>query len=139
MDRTDFTQYDIKPSGMVNYLRYNGPHFSESLCAFAVSKMRKRNSEGRMSTLSPWSKPQVDEMIRTSGIEIENDSLYDSVYIANMCKADYYGSSIEDERHVALYIKDMLDDDDGYDGVAFNRFLADCARKGIAIPWDRVI
>ena len=26
-----------------------------------------------------------------------------------MCKADYYGSSIVDEKHFALYIKDKID------------------------------
>jgi len=39
----DLTQYDIKPEAMVNYLRYNGPHFSKKLAEFAVSKMRKGN------------------------------------------------------------------------------------------------
>lgn len=26
----DLTQYDIKPESMINYLRYNGPHFSKN-------------------------------------------------------------------------------------------------------------
>jgi len=43
MDRTDLTQYDIKPEAMVNYLRYNGPHFNKKLLDFAVSKMTKEN------------------------------------------------------------------------------------------------
>ena len=42
MERTDLTQYDEKPKAMVNYLRYNGPHFNQSLLDFAVSKMTKR-------------------------------------------------------------------------------------------------
>lgn len=139
MERTDLTQFDRKPEAMVNYLRYNGPHFSEALCKFAVSKMWKRSDDNNVSKLVPWSKQEVDNMVKNAGIEIRNDALHDSVYVANMCKADYYGSSINDELHVALYVKDVLDDEDGYDGIAFNRFLADCARKGVAIPWERVL
>lgn len=134
----DMTQYDRKPRAMVNYLRYNGPHFTQALCEFAIGKMRVRDGDRSMKIV-PWGKEQVNAMLQNAGIELENDQLWDSVYVANMCKSDYFGSSIEDEPHVALYIRDYLDDEDGYDGIAFNRFLADCARKGIAIPWDRVL
>ena len=128
------TQYDKKPEAMINYLRYNGPHFSKKLCEFATKKMRK--NEGR---IAPWGKAEVDEMLNTAGVEVENDNLYDTVFVANMCKADYYKSSILDKAGVARYVKDVLDDEDGYDGIAFNRWLADCARKGVAIPWDDVL
>lgn len=47
--------------------------------------------------------------------------------------------AIADKAGVARYIKDVLDDEDGYDGIAFNRWLADCARKGVAIPWEDVL
>lgn len=129
----------MKPAAMVNYLRYNGPHFTAALCEFAVAKMWSKGNDGKVSRIKPWDKTEVDNMLKNAGVKIENDALYDSVYVANMCKADYYGSSITDETHVALYIKDVLDDEDGYDGIAFNRFLADCARKGVVIPWERVL
>jgi hypothetical protein len=29
------------PAEMINYLRYNGPHFSKSLAQFAIGKMKK--------------------------------------------------------------------------------------------------
>ena len=130
----DMTQYDKKPEAMINYLRYNGPHFSKKLCEFATKRMRKK--EGR---ITPWSKAEVDEILNTAGVEVENDNLYDTVFVANMCKADYYKSSVADKAGVARYIKDVLDDEDGYDGIAFNRWLADCARKGVAIPWEDVL
>ena len=43
MERTDLTQYDIKPEAMVNYLRYNGPHFNKKLVEFAAKNMKKDN------------------------------------------------------------------------------------------------
>lgn len=130
----DLTQYDIKPEGMVNYLRYNGPHFSKKLADFAISKMRKDDSK-----LQRLEKEQVDKLLSSNNIEIMNDYLYDTVYVANMAKADFYGSSITTDLSLAKFIKDYLDDEDGYNGIAFNRFLADCARKGVVINWERMI
>jgi len=51
MHNTDLTQYDIKPEAMINYLRYNGPHFSKKLVDFATSKMEDKNGK-----LQPYSK-----------------------------------------------------------------------------------
>lgn len=132
------TQYDRKPEALVNYLRYNGPHFSKKLCEWAVSKMKKKDG-AKTVRITPWDKQAVSNMLTNAGVKIENDMLHDTVYVANMCMADYYGSSITDETHVAKFVKDYLDDEDGYDGIAFNRFIADCARKGVAIPWDDVL
>ena len=42
--KTDLTQYDAKPEALVNYLRYNGPHFNKKLLEFAVSNMMTKQS-----------------------------------------------------------------------------------------------
>ena len=65
----------------------------------------------------------------------DNDNPYDAVFVANMCKADYLGSSVPDGLHLCLYVKDVIDDVDGYDGIAFNRWYADMCRKGIQVDW----
>lgn len=70
---------------------------------------------------------------------LENNVGYDHVYVANMVKADFYKSSIEDEAHMALFVKDMVDDTDQKDGFIFNRFYADCNHNGIGIPWDDIL
>lgn len=64
-----------------------------------------------------------------------NDNPYDAVFVANMCKADYLGSSVPDGLHLCLYVKDVIDDVDGYDGIAFNRWYADMCCKGIQVDW----
>ena len=38
---------------------------------------------------------------------------------------DYMVSSIIDLKHLAMYVKDVIDDKDGYDGIVFNRWYAD--------------
>lgn len=50
MNKTDLTQYDIKPQAMINYLRYNGPHFNKKLYEFAVSKMTKKIGNSLVKT-----------------------------------------------------------------------------------------
>jgi len=68
-----------------------------------------------------------------------NDVTYDEVYLANMAKADFLGSSIADEAHLAKFIRDNIMDPDGYEGMVFTRFYADCIGKGRAIHWEDVI
>ena len=138
MQRTDLTQYDIKPEGMINYLRYNGPHFNKKLCDFAVSMMSK-DKMGKLVAITPYTKEQVDQMLKTYGIVIKHNQLQDYVYVANMGKADFLGSSITDEKHLAMYVKDVIDDDDAYDGIVFNRWYADMCRIGVVIDWDEMI
>lgn len=78
-------------------------------------------------------------MLATHNVKIKNNRLYDATYVANMCKADYYGSSITSEEHLAKYIKDTLDDPDGIEGLTFNRWIADMKWLGVPIPWEEFI
>lgn len=63
----------------------------------------------------------------------------DYVFVGNMCKADYYGSSITDERHFALYIKDTIDDEDAGDGTTMRRWYATMVANGTMVDWEDVI
>lgn len=125
---------DKFPSGMEEYLSYYGWHFNKRMCDWAVSKMK--NASG---PIQPYTKEVVDAMLKKHGIVLNTESDYDAVYVANMAKADYFGSSIVDEQHLAKFIKDFINDTDGYDEVAFTRFYADCIAKGCIIPWEDVI
>lgn len=138
MQRTDLTQYDAKPEGMVNYLRYNGPHFNKKLLDFATSKMLKGLEQLRRP-ITPFSKEEIDNILKTHGVQLKNNQLYDYLFVANMCKADFLGSSISDNAHLAKYIKDVIDDDDAYDGIVFNRWYADMCHQGIVINWEEMI
>ena len=107
---------------MVVYLRYNGRHFNRKLVDFATSKMKcEESSTGELVKLEPYNKDKVDAILHNYNIKLNNNDLYDYVYVANMCKADFLHSSIIDEQHLALYVKDVIDDVDAYDGIVFNR------------------
>lgn len=138
MRRTSFTEYDEYPEAMLIYLRNYGPHFNRRLCEFAVSKMTKKRG-GVDAPIKAMSKEEVENLLHTYKIKLINDQLYDSTYVANMCKADFIGSSIEDELHLVKYIKDVIDDEDAYDGIVFNRWYADMSYLGIAIDWESML
>lgn len=131
----DLTRYDIIPEDMLNYLRYYGPHFNKKLCEFAVSKMYKEGGQ----SIQPYTKEEVNKLLQNNNIQVKNTYLYDTVFVANMCKADYLGSSIQSEALLARYIKDVLDDPDGYEGIAFNRWYADTCRLGVIIDWEEMM
>lgn len=138
MERASLTQYDEYPEAMLIYLRNYGPHFNKKLCKFAVSNMTKMIN-GEEKPIKPYTKEEVDIILANNGVKVKGGQLYDATYISNMCKADFLNSSIIDEKHLALYIKDVLDDVDAPDGLLFNRFYADCCYKGIAIDWEEML
>ena len=84
-------------------------HFNKKLCEFAVNKMK----HGKQ----PIPKDKVSEILSKHNIILDNNELYDYVYVFNMGYNDFMGSSIPDEKHLALYVKDVIDDKDGYDGI----------------------
>lgn len=133
MTRMDY--YDILPAGMDAYLSVYSWHFSKRMCEFAVSIMRDRNGQ----KLKMRTKEEVETILKNNNVEIENDYGYDKVFVMHMGLSDYMGSSITDEMHLAKYVKDVLDDEDGYQGIALTRFLADCSAKGVPIVWEDVI
>ena len=77
--------------------------------------------------------------MKAHNIEIKNAQGYDCVFVANMVKADYFGSSIPNEQYLLKFIKDYIDDPDGYDGLPMTRFYADVIGKGVVINWEDMI
>lgn len=123
--------YDDRPSSMKRYLKYYGQHFNKKLCDFAVSKM----NHGK----APVTKERIDELLTKYSIELKHNELYDYIYVYNMGNNDFMGSSIIDEKHLALYVKDVIDDEDGYNGIIFNRWYADMVCLGIPVEWDDML
>lgn len=138
MERDNFTRYDEYPQAMLIYMRNYGPHFNRKLFEFAVGKMTKR-IDGVEKKITPLKKEDVDNIMRMNNVEVRRGQLYDCAYVANMCKADFLGSSVIDERHLAMYVRDVIDDVDAPDGLVFNRWYADMCYNGIAIDWEEML
>lgn len=130
--------YDKLPSGMKEYLSAYGWHFSKKMCEWAVGNM-KVEKNGKKEKLEAMKKDEVEELLKKFGVKLEHDKGYDCVYVANMAKNDFYKSSIQDDAHLALFIKDYIDDVDAYPGMPFTRFYADCIGKGEPIIWSEFI
>ncbi|ASM66449.1 DUF7841 family protein [Bacteroides caccae] len=131
---------DRRPEEMEVYLSNFGWHFNKKMCEFAVSLMKKLNpSSGKKERIEPISKEKVDELLTRYGIKLENNVLYDYVYVANMGKADFLKSSIPDEAHLALYIKDTIDDSDAPDGTTMRRWYATMIAAGEPVEWDEML
>lgn len=130
----------IYPPAMMEYLMENGWHFGKKASDFAASQMKKYNPVTKQNELiKPYTKEEVEELLKKHNIKLENNQLYDCVYVANVAKADLLGSSIEDEKHLALYIKDEIDDVDRKEGVIMKMWYAMMYGNGKVIPWYDII
>lgn len=128
------------PEDMEQYMSFYGLHFNKKLCEFAVGMMEKEDkATGNMRRITPMVFAELKPILEKSSVELHPNDTYDAVYLANMVKADYWGSSIEDEEHMARYIADVICDPDGYEGIVLCRFIADCNAKGIVIHWDMML
>lgn len=130
--------YTGYPEGMDEYLSYYGWHFSKKMCEWAVSRMY-RLVNNRPIKIDPIKKEQLDEILKRYSVNLKNDNGYDAVYVANMCKADYLGRSVKDEGAMVQFIVDTIEDPDGYEGMVFTRFYADCVGSGTPINWEDML
>ncbi len=135
MDRERLDVRDKIPPAIEAYLQTHGWSFSKKMCEFAVGRMI--GCDGKK--IEPLTKEQVDKLLKTHDIVLEHDNGYDSVYVANMARSDYWGSSIVDEQQLAMFIKDYIDDKDAYSGMPFTRYFADLIGSGTNAPWEDVL
>lgn len=126
------------PSGMADYLSSYGWHFSKKMCEWAVSRMFKIDG-GSKRKIAAYTKESLEQLFDRWAVDVDDAYIYDALYVANMCKADFLGSSVADEQRLAYFVKDTLEDCDAYDGMVFTRFYADCVGSGTPIHWDDLI
>lgn len=117
------------------YQRLYGPHFTKELCDFAVSMMEDANGK-----ITPITKQELEDKLKAQNITLEYNTLYDAVYVANMCKADYLGDAVpNNDYNLCMYVKKTIDDPDGYDGQPFNRWMSDVNGMHIIIDWSEFV
>ena len=117
------------------YLKTYGWHFNKALCDDAVSRMTGRDGK----PLQALGKEQVDEIMKQYNIKLKNNVGYDAVYVFNMAMADYYGSSLTDKQHVAMFVHDYLDDPDGAPTRALDEYVGRCIGAGTPVMWEDVL
>lgn len=136
-ERLPLDIYDI-PDDMKKYLKHYGYHFNHKLYKFAVSKMYKKNKDGKEEKIQPIEKEKVDEMLKKHNITLENNEMYDATYLYSMAQSDFMGNAF-DEVTTMKWIKSSIDDVDKPIGYIFNRFYADMCFMGIPIDWEEYV
>lgn len=128
------------PREMRSYLRNYGYNFNKKACEFAVKRMKRLNpATGKKEPIDAMDKEAVEELLKKQGIKIEHNEGHNFVYAANMIKADFWKSSVEDEIHLARMIKDIIDDPDNPGGNLFRKWLADADATGFVIDWEEIL
>lgn len=136
----DTFELEFMPMEMKAYLRNYGFSFSKKACEWAVSQMKKENpATKKEEKIEPWTKDQVEEMLKKYNVVLENNVGYNHIYAANMLKADMFKSSISDEQHLALGIKDIIDDPDASPRLVFKKWVTHMDDSGIPIPWEEIL
>ena len=138
MKRQPLDIYEKIPAAQRAYLSNYGWHFNKAVCDFAVKQMR-RDINGKPEKIEPWSKDQVDDLLQRNNITLQNNTGYDYVYVANMCKADFLKKSIPDDAHAAMYVRDVIDDIDAADGNIMRKWYACQVGNGEAVEWEDFI
>lgn len=132
--------YDDIPEEMRTYLKHNGWHFNHKACDYAVSLLRRRNATtGKMERVEPIGKEKVDELLAKYGITLDNNTAYDYVYIANEAKAKLFKSSVADEQRLAMYVKDVIDDEMAGDGEVMRCWDAVMVSRGMPVEWEEML
>lgn len=132
--------YDDMPHGMRRYLSNYGWHFNKKAFEVATGGMKKKNpTNGKEEKVDALSKEQVEALLARYNVKVENGKLYDAAYVMMMGKADYLRSSIPDDQHLAMYVKDVIDDVDGCDELPFRFWLQKCVAMGEPIEWEDLV
>lgn len=140
MKHNPLDAHDDMPDGMKRYISNYGFHFNKKAYNYATSYMTKRNPKtNKEEHVKPYTKEEVDNLLDTYNIELKNKIMYDYVYAATMAKADYLGYTIEDDLHLARYIKDTIDDVDASSETTFRRWMATMIGNGIPIDWYEIV
>lgn len=139
MNRNPLDAYDNMPDAMLKYISNYGFHFSKEACEYAVNKMyRKKDANGEKEKIQLTPKSEIDAMLKKYGVTLNNDILYDAVFVYHMAKADYM-KSVPDEAHLAWYIKETIDDVDASPETTFRRWLATMIGNGEPISWGDLV
>jgi hypothetical protein len=117
------------------YLAEMGWHFNKKACDYAVQFLKGKDNK----PIRPIGKEEVDEMLKKYGVVLEKNKGWDYVYTANMAKSDMDGSSLSDEKHLAMYVKDVIDDPDAADGEVMACWYVKMLRRRIPIDWGMFI
>lgn len=124
--------YEKKPAGMDNYLSAYGWHFSKKMSEWGISMIEGYENKRDIKT-----KDEIERMLEQCGAQIPKGVGYDALYVYYMLSSDLHLP--EGNADLIRYVGYWLNDKDGYEGMHFTRFYADCIGKGMPILWEEMM
>lgn len=113
--------------------------FSRKLANWAVRRMKmKDDATGRMRPITERSVDDVVEILRNSGVEIQDEFLYTAYYLYHMAIADY-PKALQTDVQRAAFVEETICDPDGDPTNVLACFEAKMCNAGIPIYWERMI
>lgn len=131
----DNCKMPLDTDGYSEYIKKNGQHFTDALAEYASKMMENANGQAHS-----WTTSQVKKAMESLGLTIPNNVTYgDAAYLANMYYADLFPDPLKDEASCLKAAYKIANDPDGYEGLIFNRWLADMVGKEVKIDWTKFI
>lgn len=126
----------MSDAGFKKYIKKHGYHFTDMLAEHISNKMI--NDNGQQHT---WKALEVKKAMEGLGLNIPYDSvtLGDVTYLANMYYSDFYPDILKSEVECLKAAYKIAVDIDGYNGMAFCRWISDAVGKNIKINWLKFI
>lgn len=121
---------------MKRYLSHFGWSFNKKACEYAVSKMYKEDSQGKKIKIELRPKEYVYDLLKRYNVDLKHDNLYNATYTYHMVVADMLGVSVDDERHLAMSIKAIIDDADKPGGNVFTHWYWDMIDFGNGVDFE---
>lgn len=118
--------------------KYKG-HFNRKLADWAISRMVKVNpATGEEENVKKRTIDEWDEFIKNNKINIPDESYYDGYYLWHMIAADN-PKSLEDNKHIAIHIEEVITDPDGLTTNILACFKAKMNNMEVPIFWEKFL
>lgn len=100
------------------------------MCEFALKHLPRK-------VKNLLDKERTDIMLQTYDMTLENNQLYDYIYVINYVLSTYFEFSLSSEKYLILYLKDTIDSTE--DGLIFTKWYSTMYKLGIPIDWKEML
>ena len=116
------------------YANAHGEHFTNELADWASSHLQNANGDSHS-----WHAHKIQEMIEAGELPTpKHFTAGDIAYTANMYYSDFAPKVMDEVTCLKAAMK-LDSDPDGYEGMVFQRWLADMQAKDRKIDWKKFI
>lgn len=117
------------------YIEKHGYHFSDKLAEHASDMLK--NADGSKHT---WKASEVEQALKQLAfIQPGNATIGDLTYLANMYYSDFYPEVLKSENDCIKAAVATARDSDGYEGMAFKRWMFDTEERKHKIDFKDLV